>query len=227
MPGYVVATVKPWNIAAFERHKGHAPDWHLITDRETLNPATLKKIDPRYIFFPHWTWIVPDELLDAYECVCFHETDVPFGRGGSPIQNLIARGHKETKLVALRMVKEVDAGPVYLKEPLDLQGSAQDVFERTANMVYDMMDEIIKAAPQPLPQAGKEVVFSRRTPEMSELPRTASAATIYDHIRMLDAETYPHAFIRHGEFVITFRNAQEEDGVVKAVAEIRKAHANQ
>ena len=40
-------------------------------------------------------------------------TDVPYGRGGSPLQNLIVRGYSEIKLTVLQMVKAFDAGLVY------------------------------------------------------------------------------------------------------------------
>jgi methionyl-tRNA formyltransferase len=68
---------------------------------------------PRYVFFAHWSWKIPRAVYEAHECVIFHMTDVPFGRGGSPLQNLISRGIYETKLSALRCVEEMDAGPVY------------------------------------------------------------------------------------------------------------------
>ncbi|MEZ5300570.1 MAG: hypothetical protein R3F11_07915 [Verrucomicrobiales bacterium] len=42
--------------------------------------------DPRMIFFLHWSHKVPAELLDRYECVCFHMTDVLMGAAGSPLQ---------------------------------------------------------------------------------------------------------------------------------------------
>ena len=64
--------------------------------------------------------IYSKEIIKRFECVCFHMADVPYGRGGSPLQNLIARGHRETKLTALRMVEDFDAGPVYSKMPLCL-----------------------------------------------------------------------------------------------------------
>jgi hypothetical protein len=56
-------------------------------------------------------------------------SDVPYGRGGSPLQNLIVRGHRETKISELRMVADMDAGPVYRKEYLSLDGSARAIFE--------------------------------------------------------------------------------------------------
>jgi len=54
-------------------------------------------------------------------------TYMPYGRGGSPLQNLIVRGYRHTKLTALRMVEEFDAGPVYLKEDLCLEGNAEEI----------------------------------------------------------------------------------------------------
>ena len=100
---YVVATVKPWNIKAFAEHHGALPGkWHLITDKDDLTAEFLGQVDPRYVFFPHWQWMVPDSITASSDCVCFHMTDVPYGRGGSPLQNLIQRGHAETMVSALK-----------------------------------------------------------------------------------------------------------------------------
>lgn len=222
MKNYIVATIKPWNIAAFHRHAETLPGgWHLVSAKDELTPALIRKIAPQYIFFPHWSWIVPQEILDAAECVCFHMTDVPYGRGGSPLQNLIIRGHKDTKLTALRMVPELDAGPVYLKKPLSLEGRAQDIFERAADLVYDMMRVIVDSGPVPMPQQGTVVKFERRTPQMSALPDTEDTTMLYNHIRMLDAQTYPAAFIDHSAFRLIFRYADlQENGTLKAQVEI-------
>ena len=51
---------------------------------------------------------IPTEIFTSFECIVFHMTDLPYGRGGSPLQNLIVRGHKKTKVSALKVVKEVD-----------------------------------------------------------------------------------------------------------------------
>lgn len=42
-------------------------------------------------------------------------TNLPYGRGGSPVQNLILNGHKKTIISALNVTKDLDAGDVYLK----------------------------------------------------------------------------------------------------------------
>jgi methionyl-tRNA formyltransferase len=53
---------------------------------------------------------------------------LPYGRGGSPLQNLIDLGHKDTFVSALKMTEELDAGAIYLKKPLSLEGLAEEIY---------------------------------------------------------------------------------------------------
>ena len=32
----------------------------------------LNEISPRYIFFPHWSYIIPKEIFDSFDCIIFH-----------------------------------------------------------------------------------------------------------------------------------------------------------
>ena len=55
MTVYMVATTKPWNIAAFEAHRVTLPgSWHLVEQPENLTAEVVERLSPRYIFFPHW-----------------------------------------------------------------------------------------------------------------------------------------------------------------------------
>ena len=218
---YVVATTKPWNVAAFNQHSVGLPGtWTLVEDPTLLTSELLDQLQPRYVFFPHWSWKVGPAILRRAECVCFHASDVPYGRGGSPIQNLIARGHCETMLSALRMVEELDAGPVYLKRPLSLEGRGQEIFDRMPDMVWEMISSIVSEEPIATPQQGTGVIFPRRMPHQSILPTSSSLCELYDHIRMLDVETYPRAFLLHGEFRFEFCDATIQDGCLTARVKI-------
>ena len=222
-PAYLVATIKRWNFDQFERcSSALAGQWLLITDPISLDVDLVHALRPRYVFFPHWSWRVPGDVLSAAECICFHMTDVPYGRGGSPLQNLIARGHDKTRLSALRMVPELDAGPVYMKRDLSLEGAAHEIFERCARLTFDMIEDIVTSQPEPVPQAGETVNFPRRTPEESRLPHAESPQAIYDHVRMLDAEGYPPAFLDYGDFRLEFRDARLDGEKVEAQATFRK-----
>tara|TARA_B100001173_G_scaffold48079_1_gene38745 strand:+ start:505 stop:1182 length:678 start_codon:yes stop_codon:yes gene_type:complete len=210
MNKYIIATIKEWNINEYYRsaYKNHK-NWYLVTDTKKLTIAYLKSIKPKYIFFPHWSKKVNSKIIKNYECVCFHETDLPYGRGGSPIQNLILRNHKKTVITALKMTDELDAGPIYLKKTLKLNGNAQQVYERASKKVFKMINIIVKKKIMPIAQKGKVVKFKRRKPKQSILSKkTKSLSELYNHIRMLDAKTYPTAFIKHGNLRIEFKKAK-------------------
>ncbi|MBV2181851.1 MAG: hypothetical protein KUL86_11550 [Castellaniella sp.] len=195
---FVIATSRPWNegiARRLEKKTGHT--FHIITKKEDLTPQYLIDIKPRYIFFPHWSHIIPAEIYDQYECVIFHMTDLPYGRGGSPLQNLIVRGHRETQISALRCVESLDAGPVYMKRPLRLEGAASEIFSRAARIIADMIEELIREQPEPRAQEGVVTIFARRTPAESNLAHAhiTDLNDFFDFIRMLDAKGYPRAFI--------------------------------
>jgi len=197
---------------------------HFLVARspDEMKEERLASLDPRYIFFPHWSWKIPPEIHEKYECVIFHMTDVPFGRGGSPLQNLIVRGFLETRLSALRCTAEMDAGPVYLKETLSLDGSAEDILRRAAQLMASMMLTIIKTEPAPVAQQGQPTIFKRRTPKDGDLRPLADTKAAYDYIRMLDADGYPPAFLDTDELRFEFSQASLDDDAVYARVKISK-----
>lgn len=208
MSSYVVVSCTPWGRQVFDEEIARYPGaWHFLAAREEVTLERLRALDPRYVFFLHWSWKVPAEVVAQLECVCFHMTDVPYGRGGSPLQNLILRGHRATRLTALRMTPEFDAGPVYFKEELSLEGAAEEIYLRATRLAARMIRRFLDAPPAPAPQAGPVVTFKRRTPAESALPAVNGLAELYDFIRMLDATGYPPAFLDCRGFRFEFRRA--------------------
>ncbi len=214
---YLVAGRMPWNRRVFDEDVKSLPGrWEFIARPEELSAALLAALRPRYVFFMHWSWKVPEDICRDYECVCFHMSDVPYGRGGSPLQNLVERGHRRTKLTALRMVDDMDAGPVYAKEDLSLEGSAEEILIRQSRLAAKMMARLVREEPTPIPQAGEPVIFARRKPRDSRIPPLGSLEQLHDFLRMLDGEGYPRAFIEHEGFRYEFSRAGLYDGRVVA-----------
>lgn len=219
---YILATCKPWHKSQAANYFANDLKFLWAHDPKQLNELTSKEKNIRYIFFLHWNWLVPENLWKEKECICFHMTDVPYGRGGSPLQNLIVRGHKNTKLTALRMVGEMDAGPIYTKCDLSLEGTAVEIYQRAGELSFEIIQWMIDNQSRPLAQQGEPVLFKRRKPEQSALPIIGELTALYDHIRMLDAPTYPLSFIEHGEFIIEFSNAEVNGDELKASVRICK-----
>ena len=221
---YLIVTIKSWNLANFRKLRSldKKNKWVIISDPKKLTFDWLKKLKPRYVFFPHWSWIIPKDIWSNFECVVFHMTDLPYGRGGSPLQNLIVRGHSKTKISALRVEEGLDTGDVYMKADLKLAGVAQEIYSRASEIIFTkMIPEIIRKEPKPIKQKGEVVVFSRRRPEEGSIQNLPNLKTVYDFIRMLDAEGYPKAYLEmdNGQR-LEFSEAKLTKGKITAKVEI-------
>jgi methionyl-tRNA formyltransferase len=214
---YVIASSKPWNKnLPVNLHAATGQRFQLISNPAEITIERLTELSPRYLFFPHWSHRIPADVFQKFECVIFHMTDLPFGRGGSPLQNLIVRGIYETQISALKCVEEVDAGPIYLKRPLSLHGDAEDIYLRASEIVESMIVEIIKTNPPPIAQVGEPTFFKRRRPEQGNLLDVESLGQAFDLIRMLDADGYPNAFINVGNVRLEFTRASRKADSISA-----------
>ena len=116
----------------------------IIKIKKKLNIQNLKKIKPKKIFFPHWSNKVPNNIINNYECISFHTAPLPYGRGGSPIQNLILRNKKKSPVCAIKMTEKIDAGPVYCKKEISLEGNLNEIFSKIARVTLKMIKLINK-----------------------------------------------------------------------------------
>lgn len=212
----MIVTIKSWNLQNAElvmSEFSEEIEWLLISNKENFNLEVVKKFKPDYIFFPHWSWIIPKEIYESYKCIIFHMTDLPFGRGGSPLQNLIIRRIKNTKISAVSVSEEIDAGAIYLKKDLDLEGSADEILARASKIIFfEMIPMIIRSNIKPVEQSGEIVRFNRRNPSESEIHNSIQEMEdIYNHIRMLDGEGYPKAFVKFGKYRLEFSGASFKD----------------
>lgn len=186
-----------------------------------LTEAAMTAFGPSHVFFPHWSWKIPTAVFERFECVVFHMTDLPFGRGGSPLQNLVVRGIENTQLTALRCIADIDAGPIYLKRPLSTLGTAEEVFLRAAKQMQPMIVDIVRRALLPAEQSGEVVPFKRRAPAEGNLLSASGLEQVHDMIRMLDAEGYPRAFLEAGNLRFEFTRSSCRHDHLEANVHIR------
>ena len=224
MSNYIILSQKSWNKSLLEDLSLKTDDnWVLISSKDDFNNDNLKKINPDKIFIPHWSYIIPELIFNSFECIVFHMTDLPYGRGGSPLQNLILLGHKNTKISALQVESGIDTGDIYLKKDLSLNGSAQDIYERANEVISDMIVEIVKTKPVPIKQEGNPTLFKRRKSLMSNMNDVESLDEVYDFIRMLDADGYPPAFLETSNCKFEFRKvSKQNDNTLEAYVRIIK-----
>ena len=203
---YIFCAYRKWAITLFEKLSKKHKNIILVDSPKKLTYAFVKKHNPKFIFFLFFSWIVPENIVKNFRCVCIHESDLPKFRGGSPLQNQIIRGIKKTKSTAFLMSTGLDDGDIIQKMNLSLTDSIQDIFERMIDNDFKMIEKIIKGNFKTRKQTGRPTVFKRRTPQESELKSLDHQLSyLYDFIRMLD-DPYPNAFVTIGKRRISFKN---------------------
>jgi len=225
MDKYIILSEKEWHKNLFINLQNKIEGtWLLIDAIEKFNLKLLKEFNPSKIFIPHWSNIIPNEIYENFECILFHMTDLPFGRGGSPLQNLIDKGYKSTKISAIKVEKGLDTGDIYLKRELSLNGTAREIFENSSLIIGEMINEIISKKIKPVIQVGEVTKFKRRKPEDGNINSLNDLEKIYDYIRMLDCDGYPNAFLETSSFKFEFNNAdfKENEKIIKANVRIFK-----
>ena len=129
-------------------------------------------------------------------CIQFHASNLPLGRGGSPIQNQILLGVKKTKLSAFKISEKLDEGPVCLKRDLELKGRAIDIYKNIETIII-MAQKIVKMKKiKFFKQNGKVSYFKRRKKHQSKIDfffrKIKNLDKLYDYLRMLDADILMH-----------------------------------
>ena len=195
-----------------------------ITNKKDLNLKKVNKINPNFIFFPHWSWKINSKILKKYNCVGFHSTPLPFGRGGSPIQNMVLKGYKKTKICAFQIVPKLDSGPIYLRANLDLSGDGYFIFNNMYKSIYNMIVKLIRFAPKPKAQKGKITKFKRLSKANSEINKNLSFNNIYNLIRALDMrdKNYLNAYIKLKNIKVSFTEAKLKKNKIIAKAIFKK-----
>jgi len=116
----------------------------------------------------------------------------------------------------------IDTGDIYLKRPLQLYGTAREIFERAAIVIEGMIYAIVTENPIPQPQKGEPTSFRRRRKRQSDIAEVKDLKDLYDHIRMLDCEGYPPAYLKTDKWHLEFSDANISEDKVTSTVIIRK-----
>jgi methionyl-tRNA formyltransferase len=118
-----VMTAPPVKVLAQERG---IPVWQPKTLR-AITTEDLAKLQVDLIVVMAYGCMLPQSVLDAPRlgCVNLHASILPRHRGASPLHGAIDAGDAQTGVAIMKMVEQLDAGPVFLQEILDLPTNAR------------------------------------------------------------------------------------------------------
>lgn len=145
--------------------------------------------------------IVPAGLRARYRAsLVVHASDLPRGRGWSPMAWQILEGKNEIAVTLLEAADPVDSGAIWHQVRLQFQGHelVDELHAALFAAELALMDYAVGHLDtvQPRPQTGMASHYRRRTPEDSRLDPHGSLAAQFNLLRVADPERYP-AFFEH------------------------------
>jgi methionyl-tRNA formyltransferase len=152
--------------------------------------------------------IVPDALLEEYLWLNVHPSLLPRWRGAAPVERAIMAGDTETGVTVIRLVGELDAGPIAAQQAFSIEPAddAGAVYANAAAVAADLLDPVL-AEPEPEfePQPRDGVTHAAKiSPADRTLDLARPAGELVDVVRALS----PHIGARaelHGRRVTIWR----------------------
>jgi methionyl-tRNA formyltransferase len=102
--------------------------------------------------------LVPSDLLERHLWLNVHPSLLPRWRGAAPVERAIMAGDEETGVTIIKLVEELDAGPIAAQQALPIGGDddAGAVYERAATAAVDLLDHILSAPERELREQARE-----------------------------------------------------------------------
>lgn len=148
--------------------------------------------------------IVEKKYLDLNKNnIVIHASDLPNGKGFSPLQWQILEGKNDIPLTLFEAVEGVDSGPYYLKDFIQYNGGElyNELRELLGIKIIEMslkfVNEFVNL--KPIEQNGIETFFSRRRKKDDQIDPQKSIIELFNHFRIADNEKFPLFFVLNGQ----------------------------
>ena len=172
-----------------------------INSKEEYSEDFIRNENPDLILWYGWSWIIPSSITEKFFSVMLHPSPLPKYRGGSPIQNQIINGEKESAVTLFKIDEGIDTGDIIAQKSFSLSGELNDVFRKITSIGIELSTQMIKnfnmlnLSPQ---DNSKSTSFKRRKPNQSKIQisdfENYTAEELYNKIRALQ-DPYPNSFV--------------------------------
>lgn len=169
------------------------------TSELTHNPENLSKGDVLCLL--SCEKIFKKLHLNKYNLVV-HESDLPKGKGWSPLTWQVLEGKSEIPITLFEATDKVDAGKIYLQEKLILHGHEliDEIRHKQGEITIKLILHFIKNFDtiRGKEQLGKSSYYLKRTIKDCQLDIQQSINDQFNLLRIVDNSRYPAFFIRNG-----------------------------
>jgi methionyl-tRNA formyltransferase len=170
-------------------------------------------LDADAVLLADYGALIPTDLLDQALWLNVHPSLLPRWRGAAPVERAIMAGDTRTGVSVIRLVEELDAGPVGAMSefPIGPDEDAAVVYDRAAGLAPDLVEQVLTSQ-EFRPQEGEATYADKIGPEDRVLDWSRPAEELHNRIRALS----PYIGARgelHGRQVIIWRSRLGDDGL--------------
>jgi methionyl-tRNA formyltransferase len=107
--------------------------------------------------------LVPRAVLERHLWLNVHPSLLPRWRGAAPVERAIMAGDTETGVTVIRLVEELDAGPIAAQErfPIGPEDDAGAVYERAVPLGVELLERVLPG-PSFEPQPAEGVTYAEK-----------------------------------------------------------------
>lgn len=152
-------------------------------------------------FYLSYGKIVNQQTLSRHKNnLVVHASDLPKGRGWSPLTWQIIEGQNRIPITLFEAAETVDSGEIYTKIHLHFDGHElidelrDAVAQATIRLCWLFVEEYPDIRHKGIPQMGSETYYQRRRPEDSRIDLDRSLREQFNLLRTVDNQNYPAWF---------------------------------
>lgn len=183
--------------------------------------ARARGLDPEISVVAAYGRILADDVLalPPHGSINIHASLLPELRGAAPVNWAIIRGHSESGVTIMRMVAELDAGPILARAPVDIgpETTAGELYARLSALggetVVEALEAIAAGTAREVEQDHDAATYAPKlSRDMARIAWGGAAGEIGRWIRGCDP--WPGAWTEWEDLVVQcFRPSLEETAV--------------
>ena len=181
---------------------------------DVRQPERLEGFDPGedVVVLAAYGALIPEDVLERALWLNVHPSLLPRWRGAAPIERALMAGDPETGVTIIKLVPELDAGPIAAQQAFAL-GEDDDfgtVSARAAELGAELVGDVLPN-PQFEPQPVEGVTYAEKIgPGDRELDWSRSAPELLNQVRALSPHIGARAELQGRR--VTIWKARIEDG---------------
>jgi methionyl-tRNA formyltransferase len=166
--------------------------------------ARIAAVQPTAVILCAFGALVKEPLLGDYDILNVHPSLLPRWRGAAPVERAMMAGDAQTGVSIMRLVAELDAGPVYAQqaEPILPTDDYASLGARLQDISVDLLGRVLKDKPVPEPQPEDGITYADKlTAEDRTLDLTRAPEENVRIVRALHPHIGARIALPSGEFL--------------------------